>query len=109
MRTLVFAIAAVAVLGFATGCASKATPEECEAACGNFAKVTIADTDDKIKKDEQLRSAGERAAELARGMAKSMADTLKEKCSEECRKSGTQEQATCMSSAVSMAELQNCR
>lgn len=96
----------VAALG---ACASKASPEDCTAACENVAKVALGEVHEQLKKDQELSAAGEEGKELVTSLAQGMLEGIRSDCEDECRLKGTKQQAQCLTQAGSMADLDACK
>lgn len=109
MRKLVTLVLAAGLLSLSAGCASKATDEECQAACQNVAAVALAGVEEKIKQDDELQQAGEQGQELVRKQAQIMLETIRSQCEDQCKQRGTQEQALCLQSATTLEALQACK
>ena len=90
-----------------TGCAFKASPEECTAACANVAKVGHAELEKQIEETEDLAQSGEGGRAMARNMASAMMDAIKDECLKQCQEKGTQ-QAECLGAAKSIDDLAKC-
>ena len=103
-------LALVLSLAFLIGaCASKASPEDCTAACENVAKVALGEVHEQLKKDEELSAAGEEGKELVTSLAQGMLEGIRSECEDECRLKGTKQQAQCLSHASTMDDLEACR
>jgi hypothetical protein len=110
MRTRLIALTLfVAAVGAQSGCAFKASDEECNEACGNVSKVTQTFVYKQIEETEDLAKSGEGGKEMARSMATAMIDALKDECMKQCVEKGTRKQAACLSAAPSVEELHKCK
>lgn len=110
MRLDVLTLAAALLVTGASisGCASKATEEECRAACENVGKVAMGDVNAQLESNPELKEAGESGKELAGNLAGQMAAGLQEECEEECRQKGTKKQAQCLAAAKTVADIKTC-
>ena len=110
MRVTALILASLCLLAaLATGCASKATEDDCTLACQNVAKVALGEIDKQMEGDTELKDAGEAGKEMARTMAKTMMDGIQSECLKECKEKGTKAQAECLGKASSMHELEACK
>ena len=91
-----------------TGCAFKASPEECSAACDNVAKVGHGELENQIEDTEDLARSGEGGKAMARNMASAMMDSIQDECMKQCQEKGTRKQAECLSNAKSIDDLSKC-
>ncbi len=98
----------VALMALTPGCASKASPEECEKACENVARVALGQVESQLEQDEELRDAGESGREIAKSMAEQMMNFIEEECSTQCEIRGTRNQAGCLTKAANMKDLYAC-
>lgn len=98
----------VAVVAATTGCAFKATDEECSQACENIARVSLEEVDRQIDEAEDLAQSGEGGKAMARNMAGAMVDAIKDECSKQCSEKGTRKQAECLARVNTAAELESC-
>ncbi len=110
MRLDVLTLAAALLVTGSTfaGCASKASEEECRAACENVGKVAVGEVNTQLQTDPELKEAGEGGKELAGNLASQMAAGLQEECEEECRQKGTKKQAQCLAAAKTVADIKTC-
>lgn len=90
------------------GCAFKASPEECQAACDNVAEVGHAELERQIEETEDLARSGEGGKAMARNMASAMMDAIQDECLEQCQEKGTRKQADCLANARSIEDLGKC-
>ncbi len=100
----------VGVLAFAaSGCVSKASDDDCKAACDNLATVTLGQIDELVKKDPDAAKAGAQGEKLVKRVAKGMLEEIQGQCMEQCQQKAPEEQAKCMASAKTLDELVACK
>ena len=113
-RTLVtvtrFAAVTVAllVLSSLTGCAFKASEQECKLACENVASISNQEVNTQVETDEALAETGEGGKNMARNMAEAMVDAIRDECAKQCAEKGTRKQAECLAKLTSVADLETC-
>ena len=98
------------VLTFATsGCVSKASDEDCKAACDNLATVALGEVDEAMQKDPDAAKAGAEGQKLVKRVAVGMLDEIQGQCMEQCKQKAPEEQAKCMAAAKTVKELVACK
>ena len=96
------------VLSGLTGCAFKASEEECKLACENVAAISNQEVNAQVEKDEALAETGEGGKNMARNMAEAMVDAIRDECAKQCAEKGTRKQAECLAKLTSVADLETC-
>ena len=104
------ALAALALItAFAlSGCAFKASDEECASACENVARISHEEVNAQVESDETLAETGEGGKSMARNMASAMVDAIRDECAKQCAEKGTRKQAECLAKLTNVADLESC-
>jgi hypothetical protein len=105
---LAIATVGVLLLCSLTGCAFKASEQECKLACENVAAISNEEVNVQVEKDEALAETGEGGKNMARNMAEAMVDAIRDECAKQCAEKGTRKQAECLAKLTSVAELESC-
>ena len=92
----------------ASGCAFKASDDECLKACQNVAKVGHHELERQIEETEDLAASGEGGKTMARNMASAMMDAIEDECLKQCKEKGSRKQADCLVRVKSVEELNKC-
>lgn len=103
-----FAAAGLLLLCSLTGCAFKASEQECKLACENVAAISNQEVNVQVEKDEALAETGEGGKNMARNMAEAMVDAIRDECAKQCSEKGTRKQAECLAKLTNVAELETC-
>jgi hypothetical protein len=91
-----------------SGCAFKASDDECLMACENVAKVGHSELERQIEETEDLAASGEGGKTMARNMASAMMDAIEDECLKQCKEKGSRKQADCLVRVKSVEELNKC-
>jgi hypothetical protein len=102
------AAAALVVVFLGTGCAFKASDEECKTACENVARISHEEVNIRVESDETLAETGEGGKNMARNMASAMVDAIRDECAKQCAEKGTRKQAECLARLTRVADLETC-
>jgi hypothetical protein len=92
-----------------SGCAGKATAEDCGKACSNVARIAHSAVEKKVEQNQDLAAAGKDFNGLAQSMAEVMMEQITSTCQEQCLRKGTRQVAQCMADARSQDELKRCQ
>lgn len=92
----------------ASGCAARATAEDCERACGNLRGVFLEAVQQETNRDDTLKKLGATGAQLAQETASLFIDYFTRDCVKECESRATSKTADCLAGAKSEEDVKKC-
>ena len=107
-RTRSWLIAASLMAVTTSGCAARATADECNKACTNLKSVFLNTVKQETNRDETLKKLGATGAQLAEETASLFIDYFTRTCMKECESRATSETADCLARAGNEDDVKKC-